>query len=91
MNYMKTSTKRLLILVGVLLVCAACQSTLRLPKGAIGGDEVMENASASTTSEDSVAEFRPSLIDLVGDLSDLRATFNAYPDSPRLILLLSPT
>lgn len=90
MNHMRKYANRLLFLISVLLVGVACQSTLRLPEGLADGDRVTEGITETASEAIPIAEFTPALTDLA-DLSELKAVFNAHPDVPRLILLLSPT
>lgn len=62
---------------------------LILPEEQIGqaeADDSTDPASAEAVAE----EFIPSLTDM-SDMSEMQAVFNANPDRPRLILLLSPT
>lgn len=68
-----------------LLVLSACQL---LPSEPVRQGEVV--AAEPTATPTVEAEFVPNLTDM-RDMAALQADFNAYPDMPRLILLLSPT
>ncbi|MEZ4713930.1 MAG: hypothetical protein R3A44_42490 [Caldilineaceae bacterium] len=70
---------------GLLGVLAACRP---LPSEPVRQVEVAAAEPTATAIKE--AEFVPTLTDM-RDMAALQADFNAYPDTPRLILLLSPT
>ena len=74
------------VLWGLLLILAACRPLSNEPAGQVEAVDAVE-PTATTLVE---VEFMPALTDM-RDIADLQADFNAYPDVPRLILLLSPT
>lgn len=68
-----------LLVLAASLFLGACQLIIP-PLGQVEEAPVEEVATA----------FIPALTEL-NEISQLQAAFNAYPDAPRLILLLSPT